>query len=284
MRIRSTSTLALVAAAFVITLLMVPSGLQAQGPRGGPPPVPKARAPFDMTGYWTAVISEDWHQRMLTAVKNDMGSGTFATGFGGRGIGGGNIPYNGAARQIIEGWDPVKDEREGGQCKAYGAGGIMRQPTRLRISWQDDYTLKIETDYGMQTRLLTFPQPQGQTATTATTRPASAAPAPSPQGTSTAEWIIIGGTRPNWTVGGNLKVVTTNLTPGYYWKNGMPYSGRSVITEHFRVHKLLDNTEWIVFSQRVEDPVYLNQPFIVTYHFKKLPNGNDWSPTPCTAR
>jgi hypothetical protein len=160
--------------------------LLGQGRGNAPPPTAKARAPIDITGYWTAVITEDWHQRMLTAVKNDMGSGTFATGFGGRGIGGGNIPYNGAARQVIESWDPAKDEREGNQCKAYGAGGIMRQPTRLRISWQDDYTLKIETDYGQQTRLFNFRRPEGQ-GTPAATRPAAAAaPAPSAQGNSAA--------------------------------------------------------------------------------------------------
>ena len=45
----------------------------------------------------------------------------------------------------------------GNQCKAYGAGGIMRMPTRLRIGWQlTTDTLKIETDAGQQTRLLHF--------------------------------------------------------------------------------------------------------------------------------
>lgn len=277
-------TALLPAVVILLSLVLTTGDVQAQGARGGPPPVPKAKAPFDMTGYWTAVISEDWHQRMLTAVKNDMGSGTFATGFGGRGIGGGNIPYNNSARQIMESWDPANDEREGNQCMAYGAAGILRQPTRLRISWQDDYTLKIDTDYGMQTRLFKFRRPQAPETSPATRPNAQPAAAPSLQGDSVAEWIILGGTRLNWPVGGNLKVVTTNLTPGYYWKNGMPYSGRSVITETFRVQKMLDSTEWIIFSQRVEDPTYLNQPFIVTYHFKKLPNGNDWSPTPCTAK
>ncbi len=56
------------------------------------------------------------------------------------------------------------------------------------------------------------------------------------------------------------------------------------MTEHFRVHKELDNSEWIVFSQMIEDPQYLTQPYIVTYHFKKLPNRLELDPTPCTAR
>ena len=57
---------------------------------------------------------------------------------------------------MAEAWDPAKDEAAGEQCKAYGAPGLMRGPIRMRISWQDDNTLKLETDYGMQTRLLRF--------------------------------------------------------------------------------------------------------------------------------
>ena len=38
----------------------------------------------------------------------------------------------------------------------------MRMPTRLRITWQDDNTLKIETDAGTQTRLLRFGTAAGE--------------------------------------------------------------------------------------------------------------------------
>ena len=54
------------------------------------------------------------------------------------------------------GWDLAADNAGGNQCKAFGVGGIMRQPGRLRISWQDDETLKLEFDAGTQTRLLNF--------------------------------------------------------------------------------------------------------------------------------
>ena len=47
-----------------------------------------------------------------------------------------------------------RTKRPAKQCRAYGAPGLMRGPTRLHITWQDDKTLKIETDYGTQTRLL----------------------------------------------------------------------------------------------------------------------------------
>ena len=39
------------------------------------------------------------------------------------------------------------------QCKAYGAAAIIKSvPGRLHISWDNDNTLKIETDFGTQTR------------------------------------------------------------------------------------------------------------------------------------
>src|SRR4029077_9929320 len=114
--------------------------------RGGPPPAAKAAAPIEMTGYWTAVITEDWHERMLTAPKGDFGSGEpgATAGFNGARNGqganpsqGGNIPYKVDAAKLAMQWDPAKDEAEGNQCKAYGAGGVMRQPTHLHITWQD---------------------------------------------------------------------------------------------------------------------------------------------------
>lgn len=278
---RSCTTLVMLSTLFLIGLPV--SALAQRGQRGanGAAPSARAAAPIDLTGYWEAVITEDWHTRMLTAVKGDMGSGTFPVQYGGRGVGQSNIPWNAEGREVVQQWDPAKDEAEGNQCKAYGAAGILKQPTRLHITWQDDNTLKIETDYGTQTRLFHFlPARSGQMATHQA--PAPSGP-PTWQGDSVAEWITLGG-KPDWPRGGNLKVVTTNMKAGYYWKNGMPYSSNAVMTEHFRVHKLLDNSEYIVFSQMVEDPTYLNQPFIVTYHFRKLPDGSQWNPTPCTVK
>ena len=53
-------------------------------------------------------------------------------------------------------WDPAADEAAGNQCKSYGAAAIMRVPGRIHITWQDDNTLKLETDAGTQTRLFQF--------------------------------------------------------------------------------------------------------------------------------
>lgn len=292
----------LLAAALLALATAATVEAQGRGTQGAAPPTAKAVAPIDLTGYWTAVITEDWHTRMLTAPKGDFGSGPPNTienpgvGFIGSGpnpSAQGNIPYRAAAAKLALTWDPAKDEADGNACKAYGAPGIMRQPTHLRISWQDDNTLKVEADYGSQTRLFHFgPPPDAGRLDygNATFFPAQvpkvepkAGVEPSWQGVSSASWTIMGG-RGNFRRGGSLKVVTTNLKPGYYWKNGMPYTGNAMLTEYFRVMELPDRSQWIRFTQIVDDPEYLTQPWIVNYSFRKLPDGSKWNPTPCSAK
>jgi hypothetical protein len=274
-------TLAIAAA---LLCLSVPPAVHAQrgGGRGGPPPTAKARAPIDLTGYWTAVITEDWHTRMLTAPKGDFGSGppgvivnpnSGPIGVGSNASAQGNIPYNVTGAQAALKWDPAKDEAEGNPCKAYGAPGIMRLPTHLHITWQDDDTLKIEADYGTQSRLFHFGlTPAGLES--------------SMQGFSAASWTIMGGRGGRGIVerGGSLKVVTTHLKTGYYWKNGMPYSGNAMLTEYYRIMNLPDSSTWIRLTQLVEDSEYLAQPYIVNYQFKKLPDSSLWNPIPCSAK
>src|SRR5262245_64160582 len=116
----------------LLWLATPPPAATAQGVRGGPPPNAKAAAPIDLTGYWTAVITEDWHVRMLTAPRGDFGVGApgavSTTGPGSHPLGlgpnpseDGDIPYKPAAAKLALGWDPAKDEREGNQCQANGA-------------------------------------------------------------------------------------------------------------------------------------------------------------------
>ena len=67
-----------------------------------------------------------------------------------------SLTLNAEGRRVGDTWDPAKDEAAGEQCRAYGAANIMRLPGRLHITWQDDNTLRIDTDAGTQTRLLRF--------------------------------------------------------------------------------------------------------------------------------
>jgi hypothetical protein len=259
------------------------SAPRAQGRgQGQAPRTAKATAPIDLTGYWTAVLTEDWHVRMFTADKGDFGSGppgavaqvvTGRLGVGANPAKDGNIPYNLEGAEAAMAWDAAKDEAAGQLCKAYGAPGVMRQPTHLRVSWADDNTLKLDADFGTQTRLLHFGAPP----------PAAS---PSLQGSSVATWISMGGGggQANFQKGGALKVVTTRMTPGYYWKNGMPYSGNATLKESFFLLDLPNGDHWLTVTQQVDDADYLTEPYVVNYHFKKLPDGSKWHPTPCEAR
>ena len=265
----------LIAAAAMLTMVAVPFAQRGagQGGRGGAqgaaPATPQASAPIDITGYWVSIIVDEWRFR-VTPQKGDIPY----------------LPLNNEARQIANAWDPAKDEAEGKQCKAYGAVGVMQRPGRIHLPWDNPATLKIEADAGGQTRLLHFgaaPADKGQ---------------PSWQGYSVAEWQMPGGrgrrgapppgpadnvsNRPAGM--GSLKVVTTNMLPGYIRKNGVPYSANAVLTEYFNRLTGQQNDSYIALTAMVDDPTYLTGQFIRTYTFKKLPDATGWEPTPCWPR
>jgi hypothetical protein len=226
------------------------------GQRGQAPPTPRAAAPIDLTGYWVSVVTEDWRFRMVTAPKGDFAS----------------IPTNPAGVQLGQQWDPAKDEAAGEQCKSYGAAAIMRVPTRVRISWENDTTMKVETDAGQQTRLFRFGA-----------APPAAGP-PSWQGNSVAAWETAGGRRGGPPSGGSLKVVTTGLRSGYLRKNGYPYSDKATVTEYWDRTNESGGDSWIIITTIVNDPVYLAQEFVTSTHFKKQADAAGWNPQPCTAK
>ena len=124
----------------VLTVLSAISHAQQAPPAPAPPPTARSLAPIDITGYWVAVITEDWRWRMMTPPKGDYAS----------------LPLNNEGRRVADTWDLAKDESAGLACKPYGIGNIMRMPGRMHITWQDDNTLKAEFDAGTQTRLLHF--------------------------------------------------------------------------------------------------------------------------------
>jgi hypothetical protein len=247
----------------VVAILAVLTSLSAEpyaaGQNRGAPPVSvtaKATAPIDLTGYWVAFVTEDWRFRMITPPKGDYQS----------------LPMNPEARRVADMWDPAADERSGNECKAYGAAAIMRVPGRVNITWQDENTLRLDADAGMQTRMFHF-------------GPAGTPGQRSWQGYSTAQWerpVPMRGAPPP--MGGSLKVVTTNVRAGYLRKNGVPYSENAVVTEYFDVAALPDGTALLLVTSVVDDPQYLQMPYIVSSQFKKERDGSKWDPIPCTAR
>ena len=248
---------ALIAAASL--LLCAPFAI-GQAPGGGrAPQTAKAAARNDLTGYWVAYVTEDWRFRMITPPKGDYSG----------------VPLNAEGRKAAAVWDPATDEKGGDACRYYGAPAIMRIPGRIHITWQDDNTLKVETDAGMQTRLFNFSSKQ------------AAQGPPGWQGRSIAQWEKpesmgrVGFETPPQ--GGGLKVVTTNLQAGYLRRNGVPYSENAVLTEYFDVGTLTGVGTVLVVTSILDDPKYLTQLFQINTHFKKEADGSKWDPMPCSA-
>ena len=234
--------------ATLVTLLFVALQRPAAGQDTNAPAAVSAKdsAPVDLTGYWVSFVTEDWRFRMVTPRKGDYPM----------------VPMTDQAKKVADAWDPAADEAAGNQCKAYGAGAIMRVAGRFHITWQDDNTLRIDSDAGMQTRLFHFssrPSPPGERTW---------------QGYSTAQWEKPGG----------LKVTTTNLRSGYVRKNGVPYSEKAAVTEYFDIAPLPSGGQALMVTTVVDDPLYLQTPFIVSSQFKKEADGSKWDPTPCTAK
>lgn len=257
--------------------LLVSAHFAAQGPErvpAGAPGSARAAAPDDYTGYWVSEVTEKWRYRMLVPDKNDYVQ----------------VPLNPEGRKVAAAWDPAKDQASGDACRSYGAAGILQVPGRLHVYWQDDTTLRVDTDSGTQTRLFHF----------------GGAPraneAPSWQGYSTAAW---GGDEPRDRRDGQggpvqdregrlvvareqqkpadyLKVVTTRLRPGYLQKNGVPHSGNAIVEEYFDTFSdPYTRSTWLVVTTMVTDPQYLIEPLIMHAHFKKIPDASGWDPTPC---
>jgi hypothetical protein len=239
--------------------LWLPAAL-AQPPGGGPGGTAqsgRAGALFDITGQWVAVVNEDWRWRMITAPVGDVSS----------------IPVNGRGRAEAAAWDLEADRAAGDLCKAFGAPGLIRQPGRIRIDWEDDDTLRLDFDAGEQTRRLEFgaPRPSGS---------------PSLQGDSRASWDrqtlqrgVFGSSAPP---SGALYVETTSLAPGYLRPNGVPYSAEATMKEYFHTFSLPDDGgAWLIVTTVVNDPVYLSSDLVISTQFRKEDDRAGFSPRPC---
>ena len=188
--------------------------------------------------------------------------------------------------------------RSGNHAQERSSEEGREQTVDAHVTWQDDSTLKVDTDAGTQTRLLNFDR--------AKTAPAEK----SWQGFSVAEWQgpqrgrgagppptpisptvpggggsgLRGGPPPTAAIseGGSLKVVTTRFRDGYLRKNGVPYSEDASITEYFdRLPPHPNGDVWLLVLTVIEDPKYLTQPFYTSTHFKLERDGTKWNPTPC---
>jgi hypothetical protein len=244
-------------AAAVATALVALAGMAGTAHAGQAPAPPRSAreaAPVDPTGVWVAVITEDWRWRMLVQKPGETTS----------------VPLNDAGIKAAKEWDPARDAAAGEQCKAFGPGGVMRLPLRIRVSWADDQTLKVETEAGQQTRLFTVaPVARGAPIAVSPLEPGPAN-TPSLQGTTVARWN-----------GSTLEAVTNSTTGGYLRRNGVPYSANALIREYWNVHTDYD-VQYLSVTTVVRDPMYLRQDFLTGSSFRKVTDSDPkWAPFPC---
>ena len=135
--------------------------------------------------------------------------------------------------------------------------------------WENDNTLKLETDTGQQTRLFNFGNPQPP------------AGEPTWQGFSVAAWELPGGGRGRRGGGAGApgaadaaRIVdarrsTTRMRPGYYRRNGVPYGANATMTEWFTTITEPDGNTYLLVTKILEDPQYMSGPYVRTVQFKK---------------
>src|ERR1041384_8552549 len=102
----------------LLAALVSSEEIDAQAPPAQRPvQTPQQATTVDLTGDWVSVVTGDWKFRMVTPNKGVLDG----------------LPLNAEGRRIAGTWDPKQDAANGEQCRAYGAGNIMRVPGRLRL-------------------------------------------------------------------------------------------------------------------------------------------------------
>ncbi len=231
----------------------------------GGPPASTTGVPINLErleGQWVSIVTEDWLWRMRVPDRGDFTS----------------LPLNERGREVGMTWD----ESMIGSCLAYGAAGVMRQPTRIRLAWEGENRLALETDNGAQTRHFYFNQ----------RRPTDLGR--SLQGFSIAEWQYDpllggggfgagggGGQQNQGPRHGQMKVVTTDLSAAWLRSNGAPVSENATVTEYFAIFEGPEGADWLLVTSIVHDPEYLNTEYVTSSHFRRETDLSGWNPQPC---
>ena len=160
----------------------------------------------------------------------------------------------------------------GARRTAWAASCACRR--RLKISWQDDNTLKIETDAGQQTRLLQFRRAgRGRS-------DSGGAPARTLQGYSVAEWQRSGGAFDAFLGrGAGAGAPALGIAQGHDDEHARPAGCVATacptartppITEYFTRVTNPEAGDWFVVTTVVEDPTV---PGAAVHHQLELQEG-----------
>jgi hypothetical protein len=196
-----------------------------------------AYAQIDISGEWVSRIHEDQPHRIPGPELGDY------TG----------LPINAAARQKASSWDASILSLPERMAQPHPAQYFMRGPgPQMRVQKVIDpvtqtltaYTL--EGMYGRDDRVIWM----------------DGRPQPSEHAEHTWDGFSTG------TVNGNqLTVVITHIKYGVIQRNGVPASPHARLTEHFIRHG-----DYLTLASIVDDPVYLEEPFIRTSQFVRGSN------------
>jgi hypothetical protein len=81
-----------------------------------------------------------------------------------------------------------------------------------------------------------------------------------------------------------MKVVTTQMRPGYLRRNGVPYGANAVMTEYFNRLEVPGGDTLLMVAAELTDPEHLAAPYWTSTQFKRQADTSGWNPTPCAAR
>ena len=164
------------------------------------------------------------------------------------------LPINDAARMFGDSWDVARHSVLEHQCAPYTLPYMFFGPNQFRI-WEEknpdtQELLSIEMYMGTYQQRRTIwldgrPHPPEYAPHTY-------------MGFSTGEWN-----------GDTLTITTSHIKAGYFRRDGMPASDRTVVVEHWIRHGNLLSQVTIA-----TDPVYLTEPYIRSQEFVQMERGN----------
>ncbi|MGE0591763.1 MAG: hypothetical protein AB7G23_01410 [Vicinamibacterales bacterium] len=194
---------------------------------------------MDISGDWAARVHEDQPHRGPGAELGDFSG----------------LPINAAARQKANHWDASVLTLTERMAQPHPAQYFMRGPgPNMRIQKRVDpetgelVAFTLEGVFGRNDRIIWM---DGRAR-------------PSQYAEHTFEGFSTGVVE-----GNQLIITTTHMKYGVIQRNGVPASPKSVMTEHFLRHG-----DQLTLVTVVDDPVYLEEPFIRTSHWVRSSNIN----------
>ena len=198
-------------------------------------------AQIDLAGQWRPLLHEDIGHRL-----DEAAGAPGISGAGGPWLGDyTGLPINEAARYKAESWDPRIDSAKEHQTILQPGAYWIFSPGPLRISNVVDANERV---IGLRLYRAGLAGSTSRVIWLDGREPPPAYAAHSWQGFSAGTWR-----------GHMLMVKTTHLKAGFIRRNGVPVSDRATLTEYFARHDT-----YLTLTRIVEDPVYLDEPFVST--------------------